>query len=272
MEKRKTELTMLGTGNALATKCYNACFIIKAEGGRLMVDAGGGNGVLSQLEKAGEAPREIRDLFITHAHTDHMLGAVWMARVAVAEYLNGTRDGPLEIYGHSKVLGILEQICRMTFTAGYSELIGETVFFREIADGERLEIGGMSLQFFDIFSEKEKQFGFRAALPGGKSLVCLGDEPFNEKNRSHAEKADWLMCEAFCLHADRELFKPRKKGHGTALEAGIAAERLEAKNLILHHTEDKSLKTRKTAYAKEASKNFSGPVFVPDDLERIILE
>ncbi len=39
-------ITMLGTRNALATKCYNTCFIIHAnEKVTLMVDAGGGNGI-----------------------------------------------------------------------------------------------------------------------------------------------------------------------------------------------------------------------------------
>ena len=44
---------MLGTGNALVTKCYNTCFVIENENDYLMVDAGGGNTVLNQLEKAG---------------------------------------------------------------------------------------------------------------------------------------------------------------------------------------------------------------------------
>ena len=48
-----TELTMLGTGNATVTRCYNTCFTIKTGKNILLVDAGGGNGILGQLEKAG---------------------------------------------------------------------------------------------------------------------------------------------------------------------------------------------------------------------------
>ena len=44
---------MLGTGNAVVTRCYNTCFILKDRGSMLLVDAGGGNGILQQLEKAG---------------------------------------------------------------------------------------------------------------------------------------------------------------------------------------------------------------------------
>lgn len=36
-------ITMLGTGSALATRCYNTCFTLHGEKGVLLVDAGGGN-------------------------------------------------------------------------------------------------------------------------------------------------------------------------------------------------------------------------------------
>ena len=43
------------------------------------------------------------------------------------------------------------------------------------------------------------------------------------------------------------------------------------RNLILYHTEDKTLETRKTRYTSEAETAFRGRVWVPDDLESIIL-
>ena len=46
------KLIVLGTGNASVTKCYNTCSIIQDEKGKyFMIDAGGGNGILTQLEK-----------------------------------------------------------------------------------------------------------------------------------------------------------------------------------------------------------------------------
>ena len=46
------ELVMLGTGNAMVTKCYNTCFVLKHDNEYLSIDAGGGNGIMVQLEKA----------------------------------------------------------------------------------------------------------------------------------------------------------------------------------------------------------------------------
>lgn len=47
------KLIMLGTGHAMVTKCYNTCFVIDHDNSSIMIDAGGGNGILTQVEKAG---------------------------------------------------------------------------------------------------------------------------------------------------------------------------------------------------------------------------
>ena len=47
------------------------------------------------------------------------------------------------------------------------------------------------------------------------------------------------------------------------------ANKMNVKNLLLYHTEDKTLNTRKACYTEEAAQGFSGVVHVPDDLEII---
>ena len=49
------------------------------------------------------------------------------------------------------------------------------------------------------------------------------------------------------------------------------AESLSVRNLILYHTEDRTLDSRRQRYTAEAMTVFCGSVVVPDDLERIIL-
>lgn len=89
MKKDRTELIMLGTGNATVTRCYNTCFILQTEKTVLLVDAGGGNGILNQLEKANVPIDRIHDMFVTHAHTDHILGAIWIIRIIAQRALKG---------------------------------------------------------------------------------------------------------------------------------------------------------------------------------------
>lgn len=74
-------ITMLGTGEAVTTRCYNTCFTLHVQNTTLLVDGGGGNGILCQLEKAGIALDELDAMFVSHAHTDHILGAVWIIRM-----------------------------------------------------------------------------------------------------------------------------------------------------------------------------------------------
>ena len=101
MQNKNDYITMLGTGNALATRCYNTCFTLHSEKGVLLVDAGGGNGILTQLEKAGIRREDISDLFVTHAHTDHLLGCVWIMRMALQFRYS------LRVWSHKKVLNLL---------------------------------------------------------------------------------------------------------------------------------------------------------------------
>ena len=69
-------MTMLGTGNAAVTRCYNTCFALEKGGEYLLCDAGGGNGILRQLKLADINFGSIHHFIITHAHCDHLLGAV----------------------------------------------------------------------------------------------------------------------------------------------------------------------------------------------------
>jgi len=41
------------------------------------------------LEKAGIAIERIHDMFVTHAHTDHILGAVWVIRMVAQRMQSG---------------------------------------------------------------------------------------------------------------------------------------------------------------------------------------
>ena len=74
-------VTMLGTGNALVTECYNTCFMISDNEKLFLIDGGGGNTILHQLKHAGFDLLNVHDIFVTHKHTDHLLGVLWLIRI-----------------------------------------------------------------------------------------------------------------------------------------------------------------------------------------------
>ena len=272
--EKMNKITMLGTGNATVSLIYNTCFVLQTSSTLMLVDAGGGNGILSQLKKVNVQISDIHHLFVTHAHTDHVLGVIWVIRM-VAQCKG--YEGLLHVYGNDKVMKVIKTIIDMILAKKQLAKVAERVVFHQLEDGDSFEVGDMKLECFDIQSTKEKQFGFRAELPSSDEsdkplvLACLGDEPYNEQNRRYIVGADWMMCEAFCLYADGDTFKPYEKCHSTALDAGKLAEELGVKNLILYHTEEKTLANRKENYTREAAENFKGRIFVPDDLEVIEL-
>lgn len=269
---KTSKLTMLGTGSALVTKCYNTCFTIQTPQTLLLVDAGGGNGILAQLEKADIKLGDVHHIFITHAHTDHIIGVLWVVRVFIQYALRGMADGQLHLYGHDKSLLVLRSMIELMLPAKLQKQIGTIVLLHEIKDGDSLTIEDLQLTCFDILSTKEKQFGFRAILPDGQHLCCLGDEPYNPVNKQFANGADWLLAESFCLYDHRDIFKPYEKSHVTVKDAAEQAETLGVKNLVIYHTEDKNIDRRKELYTAEAKTYYNGNVYVPEDLETITLE
>ena len=268
------KLIMLGTGNAMVTKVFNTCFLIELSDGELfMTDAGGGNGILRQMELAGADYRRLHHMFVTHGHTDHILGVIWMIR-KIASLMNaGKYQGQLHIYCHDVVQDMLEKMCAMMLKKKDLANVGRDILIHEVKDGDNVELPWLSLTAFDIFSTKAKQFGYRLVFKeDGQVLTCLGDEPYNPQCSRYAQGADWLLSEAFCKYDDRDVFKPYEKNHSTAKEAGELAQQLGAANVVLYHTEDKTIATRKEAYGAECRKYFNGNVYVPDDLEIILLD
>jgi ribonuclease Z len=263
------EAIIFGTGNAMVTKCFNTCFALRNGKEYFGVDAGGGNGILVQYEKANIDFKKMHHMFFTHGHTDHVIGAVWIVRKIATLMSTNKFDGRFDIYCHDEVANIIRTFTKMTLTKKLFSYVDNGIFINEVKDGDTIEACGMKISFFDIASTKAKQFGFAAVLPDGQKFVCLGDEPYNPRCEKYATGADWLLSEAFCLYDDREIFKPYEKHHSTALDAGKLASQLGVKNLVLYHTEDKNLAVRKERYTKEAASVFDGKIYVPDDLERI---
>ena len=265
------ELTMLGTGNAAVTECYNTCFALREKDEYFLVDAGGGNGILSRLKAAGIDRKSIHTIFVTHKHIDHILGVIWLIRMICQDMNKGLYGGELDIYGHDEVIDLLLQMSDNLLQKKQSDLLGKRVHPIKVSDGEQREILGKPTAFFDIKSTKAKQFGFCMEYEEGKKLTCCGDEPYNPCEEKYARKSEWLLHEAFCLFSEADIFSPYEKHHSTVKDACTLAKELKVKNLLLYHTEDKNIKNRKALYTAEGRQHFDGNIYVPNDLEKFVL-
>lgn len=262
------KLTMLGTGNAAVTECFNTCFVFSNEENmHFLVDAGGGNRILKVLKDCAISLEGIHDIFITHEHIDHLLGIFWLIRMIGTKMNQGTYEGTLSIYCHSELIEKICTIAEMTIQQKVCRHIGKDILFVAIENGEQMKILDSDVTFFDIYSTKAMQFGFTMVTKDGIKLACLGDEPYNSKTEGFVRDSDWMMHEAFCLYEEAEQFKPYEKHHSTVKEACETASRLGIANLILYHTEETHLENRKELYMEEGRQYYSGNLYVPDDQE-----
>ena len=262
------QLYVFVTGNAIVTRCYNTCFAIKnSDGEYFMVDTGGWNGILRILEDMNVDMKRIHHIFLTHEHTDHLLGIVWLVRMISVLMKKELYDGNLYIYCHEDLVETVTTVCRLTLQPKFFKAIGDTIHLVAVKDGETRQILNWPVTFFDIHSTKAKQFGFTMTLEQGRRLTCAGDEPYNPLCEKFVAGSDWLLHEAFCLYGDRERFNPYEKHHSTVKDACQLAEELHIPNLVLWHTEDKSLDTRKETYMAEGTQYYHGNLFIPYDGE-----
>lgn len=264
-------LIVLGTGNAMVTRCYNTCFVLGRDDDYFLVDAGGGNGILGRMDEAGIPFARLRAAFVGHSHSDHVLGMVWVVRKVTDLLRRGDYHGEFVIHCHRELAGTLRTILDLTLVPAARKFLDAGIRIAPVEDGETRRVLDRDMTFFDIRSTKEKQFGFTAVLADGSKLSFLGDEPFNEHCEPHVRGSGWLLSEAFCLYSQRDRFKPYEKHHSTVKDACELAEQFGVANLVLWHTEDENIASRKELYTAEGLEHYSGNLFVPDDLDVIPL-
>ncbi len=272
------KLTLLGTGNATVTACYNTCFLLEKDevidpnNKYLLVDGGGGNQILSRLKQAGVDWKNVRDIFVTHKHIDHVMGIIWLIRMICQNMRQGSYKGEARIYAHDELIEIIQNIANTLIQKKDMAYLGKQLKLIPVHDGETHTIIGCPVTFFDIQSTKAKQFGFSMMDPQSqKKITCCGDEPYNPCEEAYAKDSDWLLHEAFCLYSEAERFKPYEKHHSTVKDACELAEQLSVKNLVLYHTEDKNYDNRKALYMAEGKNYYHGNLYVPDDMESLLV-
>lgn len=263
------KLTMLGTGHAVVTRCYNTCFVLEENQEYFLVDGGGGNTLLRQLERAHIDFKDIHTIFVTHKHLDHLTGIFWMLRMVLSMMAAQRYEGNLVIYSHDEVIDILEDMVYRLFSEKMTQFVGNRVVLQKVNDQDKKMIIGHEVTFFDIHSTKAKQFGFMIKY-NNQRLTCLGDEPYHDHEKQYVENATWLMHEAFCLYSQRDIYKPYEKHHSTVKDACLLANKMNVENLILYHSEDDNILKRKELYRQEGS-IYKGKLYIPDDLEVITL-
>lgn len=266
------QLIILGTGHGTATECYNTCFTISQGDEHFLVDAGGGNGILKQLKLAEISSENLIGMFVSHTHTDHIMGAIWIIRIIARKYLVLNYEKPFYIYGNDEVIKAIRQVCGAVLPGKFNELFDDKIKLIEVDTGDTLEVFGKETIFFDINAKKVKQTGFCMWLNEEEKFTFIGDEVCQEPTEKYIENSKWLFADAYMAGKEAEEYEPIKRHHHSTVKfVANLCQKLNVKNVILSHTIDTNLKNRKQTFTQDAKKYFEGNVYVPDDLEVIDL-
>lgn len=264
------KINVLGTGDAITIKNYNTCFTLEENGMHFLVDCGGGNGILKQLKLKNIDITNIRNVFVSHTHTDHLVGVIWIIRMLCREYYRNNFNEIIRIYGNDCVINAIEQVCNLLLPEKFTQLIGDKILLITVNDGDKVKIFDKNVTFFDINAAKVKQFGFFININEKNKFTFIGDECCNKSTEIYVANSKWVFADALLAGEEGERVNPMKKHHHSTVKYICEiAERLNVTNLILSHIQDFEGDDRKGFFICDAKKYFKGNVFVPDDLEEI---
>ncbi|MCL2529299.1 MAG: MBL fold metallo-hydrolase [Coriobacteriia bacterium] len=264
-----SKIIVLGTGHAMVTECYNSCVVLENNGRYVLVDTGGGNGILRQLKRAAVDIHDIHDVFITHNHFDHMLGLFWIIRAVAFQIRMGSYEGNLTIYTSNENAKLARDYVLAVYPT-MKNIFDSRIFFVDLFHGKKLELIDNSFTVLDLESTLGQHFGFTMDY-GDKRLAYTSDVPCHKSLSDQLYGSNWLVHESFCLESQKGLYRPHEIHHSTVKDACLIAADLKVKNLVLFHTEDDNLQNRRELYTAEGSQHFSGNIYVPNDLDVISL-
>ncbi len=189
-------VTLLGTGSpAPLMNRFGPGTLVQAGGQTLLFDCGRGTTQrLIQLRvRLGEADK----LFLTHLHSDHIVGIpdLWLTGWLQAAYAG--RKGPFSVYGPAGTKGLMENL-EKTYDWDIKTRIADqkvppeavAVRVAEFKEGVVYDAGGVKVTAFEVDHGEliKPAYGFRFDY-GGRSVVISGDTKFSENLIKHAAES-----------------------------------------------------------------------------------
>ena len=267
-------VTLLGSGGGPNPnpRRFGPSILVRAGTETLLFDCGRGASI--RLAQLGILLGDVRNVFLTHLHSDHIIGLPDL-------YLTGWgaqgRKTPFRVWGPDGTTQMMEYLQKaFAFDIRIrrdvdEKFVGEgiTVSSRDIKQGVIFQEGGVTVTAFTVDHRPiEPAFGFRVDY-GGRSVAMSGDTRFSENLIEHAKGVDLLIHEAIDpievrarlskLAATQAEIDNIVAHHITAEEAGVVFARVKPRLAVYAHISDADLIT-------PARKSYAGPIEAGEDL------
>ena len=236
-------MTLLGVGAAVPDQDReNTHMVWEWPGGLLLIDAGGST--YQRLLRASLDPLQLRGIFVTHSHTDHINGLpALIFQLALAGF-----KGPLPIYGNAPTLDLLRQIVEVFQLEQYKVAIEWVT----VAGGQEvpLQAEGFRLRVADTVHPRPCLALRFEDSATGRALVYSADTQPCPSVQALAKGASLLIHEATTA-------KPFA-GHTTPRQAGAVAAEAGAERLVLVHFSPKWTMSAAQAIEEVREGGFTG--------------
>jgi ribonuclease Z len=208
-EAQTIKVTLLGTGRPdPAIDRFGPSTLVEAGGETLLFDVG--RGASQRLWQLKIPLSRVTAVFLTHLHSDHVIGLpdLWLTGWLPAPF--GGRATPLGLRGPVGTRGLAEGL-RQAFQwdvnarrarEGLPEA-GIALSATELTEGVALERGGVTVTAFlvDHGEHLEPAYGYRVDYQG-RSVVISGDTRPSDNLVRHATGIDVLVHEVFAARAE----------------------------------------------------------------------
>jgi len=270
-------VTLLGTG--APPPRWDRCgpsTLVEVGAEKFIFDAG--RGAMQRLHQLGIPFSAITGMFLTHHHSDHVVGFpdLWLTGWIGRPW--GQRNIPLRVWGPQGTRQMMEHLPQafavdIRVRSRNYPPDGVKLQAEEIKEGIVYSDNGVTVSAFEVDhgGEELPAFGYRVDFEG-HSAVLSGDTTFNRNLIEHSRDADLLVHEvtAAAGSAAESLQQLKRIGanHTTPDQAGQIFAEVKPKLAVYNHlllfggakAEDLVPMTRGT---------YSGPLIVGEDLLQI---
>jgi ribonuclease Z len=265
-------VTLLGTASGPRAFVDKAGIstLVEAGGERLLFDAG--RGFMQRLVQAGFPMNAVTKLFLTHLHSDHVIGVpdLMLSPWAAAP----ERKVPLEIWGPAGTRDMMRHLeqafafdihMRRDVDESFSPE-GIRMVSHDIQPGKVYEKNGVTVTAFLVSHGLVKpSYGYRVDY-AGRSVALSGDTSPNDNLVAVCMGVDVLIHEAIDLEVLRRLFPDKSRvdpivaRHTTPEQAAIIFSKVSPQLAVFSHSPGTA------AIVEQTRRSYAGRVEMGDDL------
>jgi ribonuclease Z len=277
-------VTLLGTGSPQPrVDRFGPATLIQAGGQTVLIDCG--RGAAQRIWQMRMPLSTVTALFLTHLHSDHIVGIPDLWLTGWQPSLHGQRTHPFRVWGPAGTKAMMGKLTeayqadiQFRLNDEKSPPDGIAVIAEDIAQGVVYEKDGLKVTAFDVDHKPiSPAFGYRIDY-AGYSVVLSGDTRVNENLIQFSKGTDVLIHEVAMVRQEMlDKSAPMRAvmaHHVSPEEAGTVFSRVKPRLAILSHfvlvTADPKISAPTvTEVAASARRTWDGPLEIGEDLMSI---